>query len=180
MYAIRSYYDSATFQWRNVTDYTWHTVSYEMDSDSYLEFLDTIDSYRVTATKIIIRTTSENGYGEDVGIRSSKEVTVSITARGSAPSLKVNIKSLVINTTASMEYYDEEKDLWIDCDKNMTVADLAPESLYSGAGTATTLLIRKAATSSSPYSKTTALVIPRQSSRRAERRSRRLPAGRLV
>ncbi len=154
--------DSATFQWRNSTDYTWHTVSYEMDSDSYLEFLTMMDTYRFSTTKIILRTSSKDGYGDDAGFRSSKEATVTITARSSAPSIKVNIKTMVLNTTTSMEYYNTKQGAWVECDKNMTIEELAPESLYENEDVATTVLIRKAATDSNPYSKTAAIIIPAQ------------------
>lgn len=154
--------DATYFQWRNETDYTWNTVSLEEDSASYVAFLNKINEYRNNATKIVVRTSSVYGTGTAVGARASKEITVSITARGSFPIAKVNIKQMTVNTSTAMEYYDETTKSWVECTKNMPISELAEDSLYSATATSTTVSIRYYATSSKPYSKTATLVIPVQ------------------
>lgn len=157
--------EATSFYWRKSTDYTWTEVSFATDSASYKNFIKTIESMRFKGAKIILRTGQEKGTSaENVGMRPSKEVKVTIAKIAAAPSIKVNVVKMTLNTKESMEYYDSEKDMWIGCEKNMTIADIAPEALYGNKDGAknVTVQIRKAATESRPASQSCVLVIPAQ------------------
>ncbi len=156
--------DADSFEWRKSTDYHWISVDFDETSSSYKEFLKTMEYLRVTGGKIIFRTPQVKGTGINyVGIRPSKEVTVTIITRSAAPSIKVNSSKLSLNTTASMEYYDPAIDLWIECSSSMSLDEIAPQTLYENGAKTTTLMLRKAATNSAPYSKTAVITIPGQS-----------------
>lgn len=155
--------DTDYFEWRKTSDYNWVTVSLDEASSSYKAFLSTMEKLRVKGASIIIRLPQDTGTGiSDVGSRPSKEATVAIVARGTAPTVKINSSKLTINTTSALEYYDPSSDLWIECDGAMYLGDIAPTTLYENGGKTVTLKIRKAATSSAPYSKTSIITIPGQ------------------
>ncbi|MGB4660285.1 MAG: hypothetical protein WBI07_13995 [Mobilitalea sp.] len=149
--------------WRKSTDYNWTTVKFDESTNSYTTFLNAMENLRVKGAKIIFRTPQEIGTSNtSVGYRSSKEVTISVTALAVAPTVKVNSLKLNLSTTTAMEYYDSSTSLWIECDKTMLLEDIAPGVLYENGAKKVTLLIRKTATSSTPNSKTQALTIPAQ------------------
>lgn len=155
--------DATHFQWRKSTDYTWNTVSLNEKSQEYEQFIKNLEQFRVKGAKLLIRTAQIPGESEDnPGARPSKAVTVSITKRGNAPNVSVNIKTLKLNTTTKMEYsLDGIK--WTDCEKTMTLESLLPKTLYkNGTSAKDTVLIRKAETANVPYSKTQTLTIPAQ------------------
>lgn len=155
--------ESETFQWRKTIDYTWTTVSLEETSSSYIVFLQEMEYLRVKGAKIIIRIPQVIGSGAaDVGMRPSKEVTISIIARGTAPTVKVDSSKLTLNTTTALEYYDTSASDWMECTKSMTMEEIAPKALYMNGGNSITLKIRKMATTSAPYSKSLTLTIPGQ------------------
>jgi hypothetical protein len=155
--------ESDYFEWRKAADYYWNRVSFTETSASYQSFLTTMESLRVKGAKIIIRTPQVTGTGaSDVGMRPSAEVSITIPARPSAPSVKVNSSKLTLNTTASMEYYDSVANMWVEFDGVISVEDIAPKALYENGSKTVTLLLRKSATASAPYSKTQKLVIPGQ------------------
>jgi len=155
--------ESTTFEWRKLTDYNWNKVDMSEKSVSYRQFVDQIENFMVKGARITIRMPQEIGTGiSNVGLRPSKEVSVTIPARGIAPSIKVNASKLTTNTTAAMEYYDSTSSLWVECTKSMSLEELAPTTLYANGGKTVTLKIRTAATTSSPYSKTTYFSIPGQ------------------
>jgi hypothetical protein len=155
--------DSDSFEWRKASDYNWTRVSLNETSQSYREFMATMESLRFKGAKIMIRTPQVIGTGSGkVGARPSSEITVTIPARIEAPSLKVNTSKLTINTTTAMEYYDEANNLWMECEGSMSLYDIAPKVLYENGGKTVTLQIRKAATTSSPCSNTAKLTIPGQ------------------
>ncbi len=152
------------FQWRKITDYNWNTVSFNENSSSYKSFLATMESLRIKGAKILFRTPQVIGTGAgNTGIRPSAEITITIPARGAAPSVKINTSKLTLSTTSSIEYYDAENDLWMECDGVMSIEDIAPKALYENGGKTVTLQLRKAATSSASNSKVQKLVIPGQS-----------------
>ncbi|MDD3172522.1 MAG: hypothetical protein PHF63_02440 [Herbinix sp.] len=155
--------EADSFEWRKSTDYNWISVDMDETSTSYNEFLDTMEYLRITGASIIIRIPQQIGIGsDDVGIRQSAEVTVTVTARGTAPTVKVNSSKLTVNTTTAMEYYDTTSALWVECTGTMSLSDVTPKVLYSNGAVATTLMLRKAASTSTPYSKTQYLSIPAQ------------------
>jgi hypothetical protein len=155
--------DSDVFQWRKATDYNWITVNLDENSSSYNNFLEEMENFRLKGAKIYFRIPQTPGTGSaDVGMRQSKEISVSIVARAAAPSVKVNASKLTLNTSASMEYYDQVTGLWIECSSNMSLDEIAPQVFYENGANAVTLQIRKAATTSAPYSKTAKITIPGQ------------------
>lgn len=155
--------EANSFEWRKSTDYNWNSVDVEETSTSYKSFLKTIENFKLAGASIIIRIPQVIGTGiDDVGMRSSKEVTVSIAARAAAPIVKVNSTKLTLNTTTAMEYYDSASDLWIECSAAISLEEVAPKVLYTNGAKAATVLIRKAATTATTYSKTATIIIPGQ------------------
>ncbi len=153
---------SETFEWRKASDYSWNSVSLDEGSSSFQAFLNTVEAFRVKGAKLILRLPQETGNARDSGSRSSKEVTVTISARADAPNVSVNASNLTLNTTTAMEYYDASTDIWIECSRGMTVEEIAPEVLYQNGSKSVTLKLRTAATEKNPHSKTTLLTIPGQ------------------
>lgn len=155
--------EADSFEWRKNTDYYWRSVNLDEGSSSYNSFLRTIEKLKATGATIIIRLPQVIGTGADnVGMRASVEKSVTITARPAAPVVKINAAKLTLNTTTAMEYYDPYSDLWIECTSNMSLYDIAPQVLNENGATAATVKIRKAATTSTPYSKIATLFIPAQ------------------
>ncbi len=152
------------FEWRKSGDYYWNKVSLNEASASYLSFLSAMESLRVKGASLLFRLPQAAGTGAgNTGSRPSAEITVKILARGTAPTVKVNASKLTVNTTTSMEYYDEASDFWMECDRTMSLEDIAPAALYENGAKTVTLQIRKGATATVPYSKTAYLTIPGQS-----------------
>jgi hypothetical protein len=154
--------DAEFFEWRKAVDYYWNRVSLNDESASYQSFLNTMEIYRAKGIKLVFRIPQVIGTADNAGSRPSKEVAVTITARAEAPSVTVNPSKLTINTTTAMEYYDAASASWIECEKAMTLDALAPGVLYENGSHDATLMIRKAATASAPYSKTAYVTIKGQ------------------
>jgi hypothetical protein len=155
--------DSDNFEWRKASDYHWTTVSLDEASVSYQTFLYSIELLRTKGAKLLFRTSQVLGTSmNDVGARPSKEVTVTISARAAAPSIKVNTSKLTLNTTASMEYYDERTSLWMECTGTMSLEDVAPAVLFENGANSITLMVRRAATTTDTFSKTAFVTIPGQ------------------
>lgn len=153
--------DAAThFEWKKATDYVWNKVSLDPNSDSYQSFLKTIDGLLVKGAKVSFRIPQIVGTNaNNVGARPSKEVNLTLAKRANAPSVKVNANKLMLNTTLSMEYFNEKINAWVECDKSMTLEDIAPTTLYRNGSKPVTLKIRTAATANKTYSKTAYLKI---------------------
>lgn len=165
-FTFKNYDDATTFMWRKSTDYNWRTVALpdvggngnaNLGIDAYQTFLKQIENMRVKGGKICIRTgqtTVTGNNAADPGSRPSKETTVSISKRASAPSAKLNVSKLTINTKDTMEYLSGNA--WVSCDKNMELEDLAPEVFYNTTaktkGSDALLQIRNAETDKKPYS----------------------------
>lgn len=136
------------------------------------EFRKQIEAMRVKGGKISVRIPQNPGTSEiNTGSRASNTVTVSITKRGSAPSVKVTSNSMKTNTTTAMEYRICSVDgtassnmKWTECEKSMTVSELAAEVLASAGNPGKTIVVevRKMETAKVPYSKSTYLEIPGQ------------------
>lgn len=156
--------DAESFIWRKATDYHWTEVDMDESSSSYKNFLADIERLRIKGAKIYIRIPQMMGDGNgNIGMRPSKEVAVTITAMEKAPSVKVNSSKLTLNTSTTMEYYSTYTSQWVRCSKNMTIEELAPQALFKNGATDVTVMIRKAATSSKPCSKTAYITVPGQS-----------------
>lgn len=159
-------YDGRTsFMWRKESDYNWMTVPFDKETQAYKDFLKTIENLRYKGCKIVFVCDQVIGTGIDqMGQRPTKEIKVAIPKIANAPSLKVNVKNLTINTKTTMEYYDESSKKWVACTKNMSVATLAPAAMYSSSkeGETVKLKFRVAATEKKSYSKTAVVTIPGQ------------------
>jgi hypothetical protein len=155
--------EAEDFEWRKTTDYYWNKVSFTESTASYKSFLTTMENLRVKGAKLIFRTPQVIGTGSNnVGMRPSSEISITIPARSAAPTVKVSASKLTLNTTKSVEYYDADGEFWIECDGAMALEDIAPKALYENGGKTVTLLFRKSATANVPYSKTQKLIIPGQ------------------
>lgn len=156
--------DGATeFMWRKSTDYNWNKVSFDVTSSSYKNFISTVDGLRFKGCKLIFRIGQVMGTGaENPGERPSKDVTVSIPKMAAAPSLKVNVKKMTVNTKTTLEYYDATAGKWVACEKNMKVEDIAPAALYENGGANVSIRVRVAATEKKPYSQTGLLSVTGQ------------------
>ncbi len=156
--------EAVSFEWRKASDYHWKQVNLEESSASYMNFLTELDSLSAMGAKIAIRTPQIIGTGSnDPGMRPSKEVSISITKRPNAPNIRLNSNNMTLNTTDYMEYYDSATASWKDCNKAMTILQIAPQTLYTKGSRTVTLMIRTAQTASTPYSKTAYLTINGQS-----------------
>lgn len=166
------------FEWRKASSTgEWMKAPMDLfdsiDTDKQLanNFKQQIEAMRVKGGKISVRIPQIKGKSaSEVGERPSKTVTVSITVRGTAPTVKVTSNTMITNTTTAMEYRicsvenKEKSGSWIECDKNMTVSELATEAISESGnvGKNVVVAIRKSETEKVPYSKTTYLEIPGQ------------------
>ena len=155
--------DAEYFEWRKTADYTWTKVSLDECSSSYTNFITTMEYLRVNGASIIFRLPQEAGTGiSNPGKRPSITDTIAVTVRSAAPTVKVNSSKLTLNTTTAMEYYDSSAGVWVECESTMSLEDITPKVLYENGAKEITLMLRKAATTSAPYSKTQYLTIPAQ------------------
>lgn len=157
------------FEWKKSTSYEWNTNCLIVAQGGD-EFLEAIEELKVKGGKIIVRLPQDRGTSENnTGARPSKEVTVTIPKRANAPSLKVNVTNLTLNTTTAMEYKVHsvggvlKSDEWDSCEKSMELSNIASEALASNIkGSDVVIAIRKATTSKTGYSKTCYITIPGQ------------------
>lgn len=162
-FTFSSMNDADYFEWRKTSDYYWNKVSFTEASASYQTFMEEIESFRLKGAKIILRIPQVAGTGvNNVGTRPSVEIAITIPAQVAAPAVKVNSSKLTLSTSSSLEYYDTNSGMWMECEGTMSLEDIAPSVLVENGATAVTLSIRKGATSSSSYSKTQKLSIPAQ------------------
>lgn len=160
---------ATVFEWKKSTSYVWNTdVPISQADDKGTFFKNAMEELKLKGGKIIVRLPQQKGTSAtNTGSRPSKQVSVSIPKRAAAPSIKVNVTKLTVNTTTSMEYgvYSiggtPSAIDWADCEKAMLVSDLAPEVF---AGKDVVIAFRKAATSSAGYSQTAYVTIPAQKS----------------
>ena len=145
----------------------------EFSTEEGQKFLKEIEAIRVRGGKIQVRIPQSTGNSEaNVGNRPSKIITVSITKRGGAPSVKVTANSMNVNTTDKMEYKvisvggsKQTNTEWAECDKKMYLADMVPQVLTVSGGSvgkSVMVAIRKTETEKIPYSKSAYLAIPAQ------------------
>lgn len=155
--------DATTFLWRKNTDYNWSEVSFDESSASYQIFLAEISTLRFKGAKIILRTGQVKGTdAEDVGERPGRECTVTIGKLATAPSVKLNVQKLTLNTKTTMEYRMGPNDEWETCEANAKVEDIIPSVLFEYGGNSVTLLVRNAATEKKAASLTALITVPGQ------------------
>lgn len=156
--------DVEVIRWRKTTDYLWRYVCADREAagTSEIQALDDfeqdIENLRVKGAKLIFQTMPVTWTEDNDGARPSKEVKVTIPAKRSAPSMKVNIKKLTINTKTSHEW-STDKTKWTPCtESNMELKDLAPNSISGSAST--TLYFRSSSTTKNCESKIATIEIP--------------------
>lgn len=164
--------EAAKLEWKKAAAYTdWEEINLVNgkagSSNIFAEFM-------VKGAKLQVRIPQVKGTSaENPGSRPSKIVQVSVAKRPNAPSIKVNITKLTLNTTTAMEYriYSvagnvKTDAVFADCTKNMKIEEIAGEALYSESNTSpkeVIVAIRKKAKGNSSYSKTAYVTIPAQS-----------------
>lgn len=181
--------DAEVIRWRKQTDYNWNYVWVketertrtinDITSDDYKKygingtiksiaaFEEEIEDLRIKGAKLIfqIAPTPWSSTASQ-GSRPGKDVKVSVTAKKAAPSMKVNIKKLTVNTKTRYEWTKKNPFTagdgdWENCTKsNMELSELAPDAMDGK--NEVTLYFRSEATSSSCESKTAALTIPKR------------------
>ncbi len=168
--------DAKTFEWRKYASTgEWNSgvpVDMTKPDPNLTEFLQEIEMLRAKGGKISVRQPQVAGESADtVGKRPSRTVTVTISKRGSAPSVKVNANRMNLNTKDTMEYYIDTVDDqlqtppetstgWKTCDKKMKVSDLSENAIKNDIVVA----FRKAETERAGHSKYSLVEIPRQAS----------------
>ena len=164
------------FEWRKAAALDgWSKAPIDLGKtgEEVQEFLKEIEAMRVKGGKIQVRIPQKAITSKDaVGSRPSKIVTVSVTKRGNAPSVKVVSNSMQVNTTDKMEYKlisvagsPQADAKWTVCDKKMSLSNMAPQVLNvsgSSVGQDVIVAVRKAETEKAAYTKSSYLTIPAQ------------------
>lgn len=158
--------EAAIFWWRKASDYKWNSVPFDTASNGYKEFLSTIESLRYKGAKLVFRTGQTPGTDADhMGNRPSKEIKVSIPKYANAPSLKLNLTKLTLNTKATMEFTtDLESGKWSKCEKNMSLEEVAPAVFIKGEtpGVSVSVFFRVAQTEKKAASRIGCVTFPAQ------------------
>lgn len=156
-------------QWRKYLDSEWTSVNVNTAANNANTcVIKDLEYLRVKGGKIVVRTISEAGTDADnMGIRYSKEVTVSIPKRSNAPGIKINASKLTVNTSDSTEYYDTESKKWTGCTKNMNIWKIPAvaktvKATNEKAGEDVSVDFRKKATEKAGYSKICTVVFKGQ------------------
>jgi hypothetical protein len=154
-----------TVEWRKDGSSTWNTV----DTNTFATQLSYL--YNNGAT-LKFRLAPVKGTGStDVGARASKEVSVAITKKASAPSVSVNGSTFSIAVKKGMAYRTVNADSttsdWttISSSADLLLSDVAAKAMYKSSSTTqskVTLQFRTNATSSSMVSKIATVTVPVQ------------------
>ncbi len=160
---------ASALEWRKAGDDNWYSLDYNTETTGNTKkyTIKELENMRIKSGKIVVRTSAGNSYSADdgtlhLGNRSSKEVTVTIPRRRTAPSLRINVVAMTVNTTTGMEYYDAVGKKWTACTKSMSIWNM-PEvnnrtkANGSSEGTKTAVMFRYKATTTDGYSKSTTL-----------------------
>ncbi|MBR4343151.1 MAG: hypothetical protein IKP88_10705 [Lachnospiraceae bacterium] len=161
--------DGSSIQWKKKESVTWKPFP-----NNAADFNSTLEGMIAKGATLVFRTAPKNGNGSDPGARASKEVTVSIKARASAPVMKIDDQKMTINLKKDMEfrYCDSTGtptgNSWESVDKNedRPLNSIAAAAMCSGggtvAGTEVTIQFRMKATDKSQVSNITTVTIPGQ------------------
>lgn len=154
---------SRDVQWRKKDSYAWNTVP--------SNFADILDKLSMQGTTVYLRLASIEGKSAtDPGARPSKEVSINIAKKATAPTITINGSKFVIPVSKNMGYriYTEDSDNeWT----NVTVASELPLSKIAGGVLYSTLArtqhevtlqFRTNATSTTAASHITTVIVPIQ------------------
>ncbi len=170
---------SRTVQWKKKNGYRWKTAS----SPESLKAI--FDGMITNGATVVFRLAPVNGSGTNGGARASKEVTVTIPKKTSAPVITVNDALMAISAKKGMEYrYTDKNGIpldvsagWteIDKDENIPLSRIAGKAICSadvvGAGyndgeveetEDQYIQFRLKATSSKQISNSTTIMVPAQ------------------
>ena len=165
------------FYYRKATDSNgWQKVYFDgfsgLDGMSYADFLDVVEALRFKGAKLVCKLGQDAGLtatDDDPGERPSKEVSVTVSKYATAPSVKVNLTKLTLNTKSTMEYCLDVDSLndssaWVTCTKTMKLSDITMdyEASAKKAGNDVTIFFRVSATEKKPQSQIAVLTIPGQ------------------
>ncbi len=154
------------FWWRKASDYEWHDVPFDTTSEGYREFLSIVQSLRYKGAKLVFRTGQTLGTdAENMGNRPSKEIKIAIPKYSNAPSMRLNLTRLTLNTKETMEYTNDlSSGNWIKCEKNMELGAVAAAVFAANGtpGSTVTLYYRVAQTAKKAASRIGCITFPAQ------------------
>jgi hypothetical protein len=163
--AIFTKANARTIEWRKKGSSTWNTVNTAVLSSQ----LSRLNNNGAT---VCFRLAPVNGTSNtDVGLRPSKEVSITIPKKATAPSVAINGTKFCISVKKGMAYRTVNDDGsttdWtnIATTNNLMLSNVAAKAMYKGASTtqsAVTLQFRTNATSSSQVSKIATVTVPVQ------------------
>ena len=136
-------------------DVKFNTTTYELNTTSAMEYSadngatwsacgDNMDASFLGGSVLLVR------YAATDGSFRSDAKNVFIPARPNAPALSVNLKTERLNTTSNMEYSDDGGASWNPCMPDMSLSDLAGE----------TIMVRTKANANSPASTSAFVNVP--------------------
>ena len=126
-----------------------------------------LETLYTNGSSIVFRLAPVNGTASNPGLRPSKEVTVAIPKKSSAPSITIDGSKLSIGVKAGMEYrVVAENKSWVDCKKTESIplSVIAPEAMYTDGINEQEVKVqfRTKATSSKQISMITTVTVPKQ------------------
>ena len=157
-------------EWKKALAYSsWTTIDVTASTAASTEFA----ALRGKGAKIYVRVPQVKGDSSSAGSRPGKIVQISIPKIANAPSLKVDVNKLTLNTSTAMEYrvYSVNGVLlntaFTSCVSKMELSsdENISKALYSSANSTPSevvVAVRKKATTTNTYSKTAYITIPAQ------------------
>lgn len=121
-------------QWRKKNGSTW------TDAGTADQLKEVFSKLIGNGASIVFRLAPRNGSGTDGGLRPSKEVTVTIPKKTTAPKITVNNSNMTLAVVKGLEYrYIDENGIpvdlaqWIVCEKaeNIALSVIAPNAVYA-------------------------------------------------
>lgn len=152
--------------WRKSTSSKWNTLRFNNEND-VKAFQSEMERFSLQGITLYFRTGQVKGSAASKGARPSKESSIKVTKRASAPNVKADYSKLTISATAAMEYKKSESDTWISVSgSSLKFSDIASDLLYSQSRNTdvdeVSVDVRTKATQSKVASRTVTLTIPIQ------------------
>lgn len=154
-----------TVYYRKNVSTTWKSMNIYDEKDKQ-SFRDEMERYSLQGITLVFRLGQVKGNATSVGMRPSKEVTVSVAKRANAPTVTVNLDTLSVAVKTTMEYKLADSDVWNKISSNkLMLEEVAPKALYSTNNlnpVDVELDVRYKATDKKVASKTVTIKIPAQ------------------
>ena len=162
----------AVIQWKKKDGLLWKPFPNDVSS-----FKSTLEGMIAKGASLMFRTAPQNGNGSNVGARASKEITVAIKARATAPTMTINNEKMTISLKKDMEfrYCDKNGDVpvdakWESVDKteDRPLSSIAAAAMCTNNGTSSVagtemyIQFRMKATDKNQVSNITTVTIPGQ------------------